>query len=77
MDYEEFLKNLQGDDEDFLKQVYKRYKKYNEEQILRPYQAELIKLQNHLEKTQQKMVFLSRDVTHRVRVVVFDELPVI
>jgi len=38
----------------FLKKVYKRYSKYTQEQTLRPYQAELIKLQNHLEKHQKK-----------------------
>ncbi len=32
--------------------------KRRQEQMLKPYQAELIKLQNHLEKTNQKMIIL-------------------
>lgn len=33
-------------------------RKHKEEQALKPYQAELIKLQNHIEKTNQKMIIL-------------------
>ncbi|HHO59328.1 MAG TPA: polyphosphate kinase 2 [Thiotrichales bacterium] len=58
MDYDAFLESIKSNDEEFLKQVYKRYKKYKEEQILKPYQAELIKLQNHLETNQKKMIIL-------------------
>jgi polyphosphate kinase 2 len=36
----------------------KAWKKYNEEQALKPYQAELIKLQNYLEKVNKKMIIL-------------------
>ena len=36
----------------------KATRKYLEEQALKPYQAELIKLQNHLEATGQKMIIL-------------------
>ena len=36
----------------------KAMKKYLDEQELKPYQAELIKLQKHLENTQQKMIIL-------------------
>lgn len=57
MEYDEFLKNIDND-ESFGRHVYKRFCKYQEEQALKPYQAELIKLQNHLEKTQKKMIIL-------------------
>lgn len=36
----------------------KATRKYSDEQALKPYQAELIKLQNHLEATGQKMIIL-------------------
>ena len=36
----------------------KSTKKYINEQVLKPYQAELIKLQNHLESTGKKMIIL-------------------
>jgi len=58
MNYETFVEQIKNDDETFLKKVYKRYNKYLEAQELQPYQAELIKLQKHLEKTQQKMIVL-------------------
>ncbi len=57
MEYDEFLKKFQ-DDETFSRHVYMRYEKYLEEQCLKPYQAELIKLQKHLELTQKKMIIL-------------------
>ena len=40
------------------KAAKKALKKRREEQSLKPYQAELIKLQKHLEDTQQKMIIL-------------------
>jgi polyphosphate kinase 2 len=40
------------------KQAKKGVRKRKEEQELKPYQAELIKLQKHLEDTQQKMIIL-------------------
>ncbi len=58
MNYDSFLENIKSGDEDFLKKVHKRYSKYLEEKALQPYQAELIKLQKHLEQTQQKMIIL-------------------
>ncbi len=58
MKYDEFFTKLNSDDDIFKKKVYKRFNKYQQEQTLRPYQAELIKLQNHLEKQQKKMIIL-------------------
>jgi len=40
------------------KEIRKALKNYREEQELKPYQAELIKLQRHLEKNGQKMIIL-------------------
>ena len=58
MDFEEFCSEYDKGDEDFKKTLYKRYIKHQQETSLRPYQAELIKLQDHLENTQQKMIIL-------------------
>jgi len=58
MEYQEFLAELEKGDEDFKQQVFKRYTRYTDDLSLRPYQAELIKLQDHLEKNQQKMIIL-------------------
>ena len=58
MEYEDFLSEFEKGDEDFKKMLYKRYVKHSQESSLKPYQAELIKLQEHLEKTQKKMIIL-------------------
>ncbi len=58
MGYEDFLSEFEKGDEDFKKMLYKRYVKHSQESSLKPYQAELIKLQEHLEKTQNKMIIL-------------------
>lgn len=58
MEYEEFLSEFDKGDEDFKKVLFKRYVKHMQESSLKPYQAELIKLQDHLEKHQKKMIIL-------------------
>ncbi len=58
MEYEDFLSEFEKGDEDFKKILFKRYLKHTQESSLKPYQAELIKLQEHLEKTQKKMIIL-------------------
>ena len=58
MDYEAFSDEFEKGDDDFKKMLFKRYVKHQQESSLRPYQAELIKLQEHLENTQQKMIIL-------------------
>ena len=58
MDYQAFLSELAQGNEDFTQLLYARYIKYTEDISLRPYQAELIKLQDHLEEHQQKMIIL-------------------
>lgn len=58
MEYEDFLREFETGDEDFKKMLFKRYLKHSQESSLKPYQAELIKLQDHLEKHQKKMIIL-------------------
>ena len=58
MEYQAFLEELEQGDENFKHLVYRRYNRYLDDISLRPYQAELIKLQEHLEKQQQKMIVL-------------------
>jgi len=58
MEYQDFLAELEKGDENFKQQVFKRYTRYTDDLSLRSYQAELIKLQEHLEKNQQKMIIL-------------------
>jgi polyphosphate kinase len=58
VDYQTFLSQLESGDDDFKQLLYRRYLRYTEDLVLRPYQAELIKLQDHLEKYQQKMIIL-------------------
>lgn len=54
----ESFKEMLTEDEKFEQHVYKKYAKTMKERSLKPYQAELIKLQAHLEKTQEKMLIL-------------------
>ena len=58
MEYEEFLDRFAHGDDEFKRKVHRRYVKYLGDIELRPYQAELIKLQDYLEATQQKMIIL-------------------
>ena len=58
MEYQTFLEEFEHGDDDFKQQIYRRYIKYLDDVSLRPYQAELIKLQDHLESQQQKMIIL-------------------
>jgi polyphosphate kinase len=58
MEYEDFLNECESGGEDFKKMLYRRYLKHTQEASLKPYQAELIKLQDHLEQHQKKMIIL-------------------
>jgi len=59
MKYETFLNRLENDEDDkFKKLVHRRFYRFLQEKSLKPYQAELIKLQEHLEKQQKKMIVL-------------------
>lgn len=58
MEYQTFLEEFEQGDDDFRQLVYKRYTRYLDDMSLRPYLAELIKLQDHLERQQLKMIIL-------------------
>ena len=58
MEYQTFLEELEQGDDNFKQLVYSRYNRYLDDVSLRPYQAELIKLQEHLERQQKKMIIL-------------------
>ena len=58
MEYQEFKDRLASGEEAFIDSLYKRYNKNEQEKSLRPYQAELIKLQEHLERENKKMIIL-------------------
>ena len=58
MDYQSFVEELKKGDDEFSQLLYRRYVRYLEDVSLRPYQAELIKLQEHLEREQKKMIIL-------------------
>ena len=58
MEYQAFLEELEQGDDNFKQLVYSRYSRYLGDLSLRPYQAELIKLQEHLERQQKKMIIL-------------------
>lgn len=58
MEYEEFLQKLEHPEDDFKQQLYKQHLRKLDDESMKPYQAELIKLQDHLEKYQQKMIIL-------------------
>jgi len=55
---EEFSKSLETKENEFLDDLYKKYIYRTQENFLSPLQAELIKLQEHLEKHKEKMIIL-------------------
>ncbi len=59
LNYEDFIKNLENNtDKDFLEDLHKKYQYRSQEEALRTLQVELIKLQEHLEKHDEKMIIL-------------------
>ncbi len=57
MTFEKFLKEFNSDSK-MKEYVYKKYSKHREENSLRPYQVELLKLQEYLEDAKEKMIVL-------------------
>jgi len=57
MTYESFVESITND-EVMRHHVYNKYMKAVEENILKPYQVELLKLQGYLEKVQKKMIVI-------------------
>jgi len=59
LSYEDFIEKIGSKaDESFLKELHKKYEYRSQEEALRTLQIELIKLQEHLEKKNEKMVIL-------------------
>ena len=59
LDFETFLKTLkESPSEEFLKELHRKYEYRSQEEALRTLQVELIKLQDHLEKYNEKMIIL-------------------
>ena len=57
--YEDFIKTLDNNpDKNFLEQLHKKYQYRSQEEALRTLQVELLKLQEHLEKYDEKMIIL-------------------
>ncbi len=57
MTFESFVEGFTND-EAMRRHVYKKYIKAVEENMLKPYQVELLKLQEHLETVREKMIVL-------------------
>ena len=59
LEYEDFVKTLEKKpSENFLKELHRKYQYRSQEEALRTLQVELIKLQEHLEKNNEKMIIL-------------------
>ena len=59
LDFKEFSEKFENQpSEDFLKEVHKKYQYRSQEEALRTLQVELLKLQEHLEKKNEKMIIL-------------------
>lgn len=59
LDFERFLEKLKNNpDEEFLKELHRKYEYRSQEEALRTLQVELLKLQEHLEKKNEKMIIL-------------------
>jgi len=59
LEFEDFVKTLKNNpSEEFLRELHKKYQYRSQEEALRILQVELIKLQDHLEKKNEKMIIL-------------------
>lgn len=59
MEFDTFKDKLDTDQsQNFINELYNKYIYRTQEEVLRPYQAELIKLQAHLENKNEKMIVL-------------------
>ncbi len=59
LNYEDFINTLQNQpSEEFLRDLHRKYEYRSQEEALRLLQVELIKLQEHLEKHNEKMIIL-------------------
>lgn len=59
LDFENFINTLKSEpSEEFLEELHRKYQYRSQEESLRILQVELIKLQDHLEKNNEKMIIL-------------------
>ena len=59
LEYDDFLEALKNNSsEEFLKDIHRKYQYRSQEESLRVLQVELLKLQEHLEKHNEKMIIL-------------------
>lgn len=59
LEYEDFVKTLNDNpSKEFLEELHRKYQYRSQEEALRILQVELIKLQDHLEKKNEKMIIL-------------------
>ncbi len=59
LEYEDFVKTLESKpSESFLQELHRKYQYRSQEEALRVLQIELLKLQEHLEKHNEKMIIL-------------------
>lgn len=57
--YEELIEKLKNNpDEEFLRELHRKYEYRSQEEALRTLQVELLKLQEHLEKQNEKLIIL-------------------
>ncbi len=58
MNLDNFIDKLKDENGSFISELHSKFLYRTQEEVLRPYQVELIKLQNHLEKKNEKMIIL-------------------
>jgi len=58
MNLDDFKKNIKTQNESFIDELYSKFMYRTKDVLLKPYQVELIKLQEHLEKHNEKMIIL-------------------
>lgn len=58
LEMDDFKEKLKDSNEEFVNELHKKFVYRTQEEVLRPFQAELIKLQSHLDKKKEKMIVL-------------------
>lgn len=59
LEYDDFINTLKNNSsEEFLQEIHRKYQYRSQEESLRVFQVELLKLQAHLEKNNEKMIIL-------------------
>ena len=58
MNLDEFIEKLKEANGSFISELHSKFAYRTKDELLKPYQVELIKLQSHLEKHNEKMIIL-------------------